>query len=277
MKSAFVLTTICLLISGCLPDPLPVNDVPTPAKTIVIGSQNLPDEFLVISVSENFTALEGGRQSDLDSLVQDFLIDSLAMFINVLGERYLMNYDSVSGIYFADDIPNISGAAYTLSTSNPFNDRPTTATTINMPFIGFDSLSLSIERTPFDTLMYVDMRIDDPLGPNWYMMNVQTFGDEYNIGDRPFTELLSDENFDGELFQYSFKVFFKDYSQGDTVLVSMTNINKGYYDFLQLRNDQRYLLLDGLGEPINYPTNVQNGLGYFHMHIPDARLLIPTE
>ena len=274
IRAGFIISLL-ISLSACLPEPLEVDNVPIPERTIVIGSQDIPGEFLAVSVSRNFTALDGGPQSDFDSLVQDLLIDSLNLFIDVQGVRYSLDFSPVRGLYLGSDVPEIPGEIYTLSTNNPFNDALTSASTELMPFIGFDSLRLTIEETPFDTLMHIDLRIGDPPGPNWYMINVQTFNDEYSLEDRPFTEVISDEDFDGQLYDYGFKVFFNDYGKGDTVLVSMANIEKEYYDFLQLRFDQRYLLLDGLGEPITYPTNVLNGLGYFHLHIPDVRLITP--
>lgn len=273
IRSINHITFSCILLVSCLPDPLPVDNVPVPEKTVVIGSQNIPDEFLAISLTQNFNALEGGTENEIDSLIQALAIDDLTITIEVAGENYAL-INAQFGIYLGTDIPEIPGEFYTLNFDNPFNQKPVVATSQLLPSVGFDTLGVRLEETPFDTLVNVDLTFTDPPGPNWYMFNVQLFNEEYDIQDIPFTELLEDSEFDGQTLDYSFRVFFRDYVDGDSIFVSMANINKEYYDFLELRNDQRFLLLDGLGEPINYPTNVENGLGFFHLHIPDVRVFV---
>lgn len=264
---------LLLLITGCLPDPLPIDNVPFTEQTVVVGSQNIPGEFLVISVTENFNALEGGTRGDIDSLLLGLLIDSLELSIEVGGTDYSLT-NVQAGLYIGTGIPKILSEFYTLSFTNPFNNQPVEATSQLLPFVGFDTVSVSIEETPFDTLVNVSMRIDDEAGPNWYLVNVQLFGEEYEIDDRPYTQLIEDSSFDGEIYEYEFPVIFRDYEEGDSVFVSMSNISEEYYNFLQLRSDQRFQFLGGLGEPVTYPSNIENGLGYFHLHVPDVRLFL---
>ena len=263
-----------IAVSSCLPDPLEVEGIPQPETTVVVGSQNLPNEFLVVSLTENFNALEGGPETDIEVLLEELLIDGIEMTVETGGENYILD-NPLPGIYTGNNVPEIPGAFYTLNFQNPFNGEAATATTQLLPFVGFDEVAIRLERTQFDTLINVDLRIDDPQGPNWYMINVQQFNDNFDIQERPFTELLEDSEFDGTLHDHSFTVFFRDYEPGDTVLVSMANIDEEYYRFLDLRNESRFLLLDGIGEPINYPSNVENGLGFFNLHLPDIRFFLP--
>lgn len=262
-----------VILSACLPDPLPVDNVPIPENTVVIGSQNLPEQFLAIAITKNFNALDGGREDDYEVLIRSLLIDSLDISIEVMNESYdLINVDS--GLYVGTDVPELPGEIYTLSFENPFNERPVEASAELMPYVGFDSLEVFIERSEFDTIVNVSLRLQDPPGPNWYMSNVQLINEDFSFNVNPFTELFTDEGFDGELLNYDYRVFFRDYAPGDTVLVTLANISQDYYDFLDLRGTRRPFV-GSLGEPINYPANVDNGLGYFHMHIPDARVFLP--
>ena len=262
------------VVSSCLPDPLEVKGIPHPAPTVVVGSQDFPGEFLVVSLTENFNALEGGPDTDIELLLEDLLLDGIEVSVATGGESYALD-NPRPGIYVGANVPAIPGTDYTLLFQNPFNQQPVTASTQLLPFIGFDTVSIWLERTQFDTLINVDLRIDDPVGANWYMVNVQQFNDDFDIQELPFTELIKDSEFDGELHDHSFTVFFRDYEPGDTVLVSMANISEGYYEFLTLRNDQRFFLIDEIAEPIHYPSNVENGLGFFNMNIPDIRFFLP--
>lgn len=259
--------------TGCVPDPLPVKNVPIPESTVVIGSQVLPEQFLTVAITENFNALDGGREDDYAELFLTLVIDSLDINVEVLDESYVL--DNVApGIYTGVDVPQLPGELYTLSFVNPFNDDMAYATAELQEFVGFDSLDIFIEETEFDTLVNVGMKLQDPPGPNWYMSTVQLINEEFDVNVNPFTELFTDEGHDGELFKYEYRVFFRDYVEGDTVLVSVANISQEYYEFLDLRGTRRPFV-GSLGEPINYPTNVENGLGYFHMHIPDVQVFLP--
>ena len=274
MRKVFWCCMILFIFSGCEPDPLPVDGVPLPEKTVVIGSQNLPAEFMAISVTENFNALDGGTQDDFEELVQELLLNGLDVSVEVADTAYTLTEIDETGVYVGSDVPQITGEIYTLNFVNPFNEEPVIASAELLPSIGFDSVNIYIEETPFDTLVNVVMRIEDPPGPNWYMMNVQLINEDFDFNTSPFTELLIDSIAEGSVIDYEFRVFFRDYSRGDTVLVSMANISEDYYNFLDLRGTRRGFV-GSLGEPITFPSNVDNGLGYFHLHIPDVRVFLP--
>jgi hypothetical protein len=83
---------------------------------------------------------------------------------------------------------------------------------------------------------------------------------------------LTDENFNEQLYSEDFRVFPTDFSEGDTVAVYLSNIREEYYNFIKLRVDNRFSFVEFLGEPINYPTNVEGGKGFFNLYLPDIRL-----
>jgi hypothetical protein len=58
----------------------------------------------------------------------------------------------------------------------------------------------------------------------------------------------------------------------DTIGVSVSNISQGYYEFLDLYGRAGSPLTQITGEPIDYPTNVTNGYGYFTTHVPDLHV-----
>ncbi|MEP2024561.1 MAG: DUF4249 family protein [Reichenbachiella sp.] len=274
MRIGFLhIISLLIVLSACLPDPLSVDDVPIPENTVVVGSQNLPEQFLAIAITKNFNALDGGREDDYEELVSSLLIDSLDVTIEVLGESYELDNIEL-GLYVGTDIPQLPGETYSLSFENPFNQNPVRASAAMLPFVGFDSVGIFVEINEFDSIVNVSMKLQDPPGPNWYMSNVQLINEEFSVNVNPFTELFTDAGQDGELINYDYRVFFRDYAPGDTVLVTLANISQEYYDFLDLRGTRRPFA-GSLGEPINYPANIENGLGYFHMHIPDVRIFLP--
>ena len=47
-----------------------------------------------------------------------------------------------------------------------------------------------------------------------------------------------------------------------------------YYDFIDLRIDNRFSFVEYLSEPVNYPSNVVGGKGFFNLYIPDVETFI---
>jgi hypothetical protein len=88
-----------------------------------------------------------------------------------------------------------------------------------------------------------------------------------------FVHLTDDTDFDGNVYQDSFKTLFRSFSSGDSISVMLSSVNEDYYKFLKLRND-RFRFSEFSSEPFNYPTNVQGGYGFFNLYVPDARVFV---
>ena len=58
-------------------------------------------------------------------------------------------------------------------------------------------------------------------------------------------------------------------SAGDTLVVQVCRVDGGYYKYLQAYKRTGYLINQLTGEPINLPTNVQTGYGYFALCKPN--------
>ena len=86
--------------------------------------------------------------------------------------------------------------------------------------------------------------------------------------------MIEDDDFNGETHQETFRVFPRDFIPGDTIAVSLSNISKEYYDFMKLRIDNRYSFVEYLSEPVNYPTNVEGGKGFFNLYVPDVEFFV---
>ena len=90
-----------------------------------------------------------------------------------------------------------------------------------------------------------------------------------------YTRLVSDDDFNGnETISETFNTVWQDYEKGDTVMVSIANISKEYSDFIQQRLDNRVGLIEFASEPINYPSNVVGGRGFFNIYTPDIRFFV---
>jgi hypothetical protein len=181
-------------------------------------------------------------------------------------------------VYGGVFIPFEENATYMLNVKSASLGE-VSASTVVKPRISFDDIDAELYFNGFnDTLAQVTHKIIDPRGSNWYMLNVQEVEREdlveNIINPRAFTRLFDDRDFDGHAYGEMFRVVPRDYSPGDTIAVSLSNISPEYYDFVKLRLDNRFSFVEFLGEPINYPSNVKGGKGFFNLYIPDFRFFV---
>ena len=97
------------------------------------------------------------------------------------------------------------------------------------------------------------------------------------LNPRDFIKLIDDDTFNGQTYGETFLVVPREFSPGDTLAVYLSNISKEYRDFIQLRLDNRFSFVEYISEPVNYPSNVVGGKGFFNLYIPDIRFVILEE
>ncbi|HTE32744.1 MAG TPA: DUF4249 domain-containing protein [Chryseolinea sp.] len=276
LKIRYGMVMLMVALSSCLPDPLPVNNLPELEPKIVVSSQITPEEGLMVLITKSIGALDAGRESDAVALLEQIVIDDATVTLEHDGQVHtLVNLGS--GLYGGLSLNLVAGGTYTLHVVSDSLGEVTAVSQVKEQ-VPFQSATASVYATGYDSLASIDYSLNDPIGKNYYMVNVQRFSrtrqlSEY-LNPRIFTRLTDDTAFDGTYFEEEFKVIFQDFSVGDTVAVFLSNINEDYYTFLQLRNDNRYNFADFASEPINYPTNVEGGYGFFNLHVPDVRLFV---
>lgn len=271
-----LLLLILSVLGGCIPDPLDVDNVPSLQPKIVIGSQVIPGQGLMIYVTRSIGALEASWGSELAPLLQQIAIDDALVTLSY-DDRVDTLINQAFGVYVGASDAVVAGKSYTLRVKSPqWGEVQATALAPQQVF--FQSVESSLYLTGYDSLARIRYSLLDPPEPNWYMINVQKISattpvDRY-LNPRVFTRLVQDTAFNGQQFQEEFNVIFQNYTEGDSVLVTMSNISPEYFHYLWLRNDSRYSLAGFASEPLNFPTNVQGGYGYFNLHIPDVRVFV---
>ncbi len=270
----FSLAVISLLFYSCLPDPLEVKGVPVIKPQIVVSSQILTDQSLVVLLTRSFGALDASDDSDPQQLLNQIAInDAQVTITGPQGTDTLSFIDS--GVYGGLTNSLEAGAIYTLYVNSPTMGEVRASTRVK-PKVNFNEIEAELFFNGFDdTLAQITHRFQDVPGKNYYMLNVQRFRqqnlEEQLLNPRAFIRLLSDDAFDGELYSENFRVFPTDFSEGDTIAVYLSNISEEYYRFIKLRVDNRFSFVEFLGEPINYPSNVEGGKGFFNLYLPDIR------
>jgi len=270
------MTTVCV---GCIPDPLDVHGVPELEQKIVVSSQMVSGQAVAILLTKSFGALDANDDSDPAALLNQIVISDADVRIEGNGQSYPLTHIG-SGLYGIVTLPLVEGESYTLFV-NSSTAGSVKATTIVKPLVRFEDVDAEMYITGRDTLADISYTFNDSNGNNWYMLNAQHVTrenyEERILNPRVTTKMLDDIDFEGGEKSDNFKILFDEVAPGDTLAVMLSNIDKDYYDFMKLREDTRFGLAAALGEPINYPTNVEGGLGFFNLHIPDIRVFTIEE
>jgi len=283
VKSIFfvLLLAICIL-HGCTPKPLLI-DVEQIEPKIVVASQIIPGQAMFIGLTRSFGALE--MNADSDSVSNEFL-DKLLLDHALVTVSYMDQTDTLykleKGIYVSVLTPQYHHEEYRLYVYDSTDGSEVFAMTTMLPQVGFDSVYPYIEKNGDDTIVYLHYSFTDPPEENWYMVNYYKNQDNdtaagfdlnnyFNRGDNVLihTDVLSDKTFESQYYEATIALYGA--AATDSIAVTMSNISEDYYKFLDLRNKSQNWFAEVTNEPINYPTNVIGGLGFFNTHFPDVR------
>ncbi|MGQ0827279.1 MAG: DUF4249 family protein [Bacteroidota bacterium] len=285
IQRTFLFILIILLIGGCIPDPIDIDVSPSEPR-LVVSSYIIPQKIMTVLLTKSFSPLE--PLSNQDSISQDE-IDKILVSNAFVTVAYNNRVDTLkmltAGIYVSTNTLLLDYGTYTLYAYDPSTGLSIIAVTNLLPQVKFDTLYPSIVKNPGDTVVSINYEISDNLNEeNYYVGNFilkqpskganldisSYFGSGSNKILSVF-DLLNDASFtDGKLIKTM--VISPLVKSSDTVAVELANISKGYYEFLTAYKRSSKLMNQLTGEPINYPSNVQNGYGYFNAHYPDGKI-----
>jgi membrane-bound metal-dependent hydrolase YbcI (DUF457 family) len=273
----FLLTiVIAVFASSCIPTPLPIDDIAKLQPKVVVSSQMLPGGVLVILITKSVSALEAGWGSNPEDVLSKAAISDAEVTISV-GDAIVALPNLGDGLYGNINLDLQPNRDYMLKVKTPELGEVYSITQMK-PFVPFRSVQATLFKSQFDSVANVSYSLQDLPGLNWYMVNVQKFSQTQQItsllNPRVFTHLRSDSAVEGKILEEEFKVLFRRFKVGDTVAVTMASISQEYYQFLKTRFDRRYSAGAFATEPLNFKSNVNGGLGYFNLFLPDARLFV---
>jgi hypothetical protein len=237
-----------------------------------------------VGLSTSFSALSNSTQNDTVSpeflsnlLVKDALVT--VSYSNKIDTLFMVT----PGIYSSVSTLQQDYGFYTLFARDPSTNEEIKASSVLLPKVKFDTIFPIINKSFLDSIVSIKYEFTDiPSQDNWYVVNYylkQSVGGGFNISNyfnkgasKILSEfdLLSDKTFSQG--KYSAETFLYKVRRTDTIAASISNISEGYYQFLTAYKRSGSIFNMISGEPINYPTNVNNGYGYFNTHYPDVKI-----
>ncbi|MBO6792897.1 MAG: DUF4249 family protein [Balneolaceae bacterium] len=279
-----------LTITACLPQNLPISVQPDDSK-VAVASLVGPEEIMLVSLSKSFSALSA---EDINDISEDFaerlLLDRALVTLNYQGiTDTLETIGDIKGLYASqleifEDYQLMELTVFDSTTSSRIS-----AQSVLQPAVEIDSIAINRIDSVFTSFIEVEMAFDDPPNiDNYYVLHIYQFtppdttsrdsttsnslffqNNNFLIFERIFTDRGAD---DAGRIRRSDQIIFT--SQVDSALVVLTNIEEGYYNFLEARGRSGSFISSIANEPVNHPTNVDNGVGYFSAHQPRATLVI---
>lgn len=282
------LTALGILAFGCDLVDLPIEVEPAPSQ-LVVSSVMGPNQTLLVTVSRSFSALSA---TDVDSLSSDFigrlLVDSAGVFLGHGGRS-----DTLSHLF---DMPGLYGGVFPelepyqqldLTVLDSLTGETVSATTALLPPVELEMVSLTEEiDTQGDTTTVLAYRFVDPPGESYYVLHAYKLpasgvldslfiNDEVNPALRNDDEelvfyetLITDQAFADAVIADTVRIPF--FAVNESVAVSLAHISEGYFRFLDARRRTGGLISSLANEPVNHPSNVIGGLGFFSAHQPRA-------
>ncbi len=297
MKNIICFISIILLnlFIGCRPKPLIIT-LPEDPPQVVVFSQLIPDATITVLLTKTISALkfsEDEGDSLSNDLINTLLVSDAEVTVSYDGKVEEL-FELAPGVYSSLGTPTIAGIDYTLRIET-VEGEIITSTNRMLEQVGFhEVMPRLVSETRGgtgrrDTSIRLNYKFEDAPEENWYMINVYKrnngqidttnidINDFFNQGSNIETQtvLLPDFIFDEQIVEGSFEM--EDVSTQDSIVVTLSNINEDYYDFLKLRNSSGNFLSSITREPISYPTNVEGGLGFFNTHFPDVQFFDLTE
>lgn len=280
---SFVVKTFIFFVlisfTFCTPKPIDINLKPFEQK-LVVASQIIPGKIMIVSLTRSFSALSSATQNDTvpKNFLDSLLVKNALVTVSYSGKTDTL-FMATPGVYYSLNTLQNSYDVYTLYVKDRETGQEVTAVTTLLPQVKFDTITPVIIKNPSDTTVKIKYAFTDPPGvSNWYVVNYYKkvtdtsgidIGNYFVKGNQNvFFELFSDKTFEKSTFERELEL---PVSRKDTIAVIVSNISEGYFQFLTAFKRTASFVNQLTGEPINYPSNVNGGYGYFTAHYPDVR------
>lgn len=287
LKFFYLCISLLLIQSACVLNPKPLDiEIPEPPQRLVISSFAIPPQEMAVTLTRTFSALLGEDSVNLDdpNVANLLFVDSALVTITYAGRTDTL-YKLAPSVYGSLTVEQRYREPYLLRAKDYTTGQEVAAETTILPPVSLDTVFpvLTILKGFNDTLHTFQYQFrDEPGQENYYLAtytNINTLADQFgNLGSSLFNfnaqqfHVFADKT-SGDGQAISFKPDFAG-ERGDTLAVALSNIPKGYYEFLAAYKRSGNLFSQLIGEPINLPSNVVGGYGYFAMIRPRIKFVV---
>lgn len=278
MKLLPALLPLVLLFS-CQPKPLEI-EVKQSAPQLTLSSAT-PDEHTVLvsaGYSINSMVSLGDTVNGGKGLPDDMLLEEGVVTLAAEGRTPDTLYPVASGLYANRNLQLEKNASYTLTVYDRRKGVSGMASTPYFPLPAIDSLVPEVTRRKGDTGVILHIKLPEAGADDFYFVSYNTAAAERELHRSPYAlaatlaafspkqlTLLSTADVKNGCIRRVIPLSCKG---TDTLLVHTGKIDKAYFDYLTAYKKSGSLINQLTGEPINLPSNVVSGLGFFSLSTP---------
>jgi hypothetical protein len=285
----FILICAAVMAMNSCTKPLPITIPQAPGK-LCIASQLIPNQFILVTVSKSFTSLYSTNNDTSSSVNLDFLVSRARVTVSYANKIDTL-FAVAPGIYSSINTLISAGTIYTLNVFDSASNQSVSAITeMEKPTVLDDLKVKRIEIQSDSTIdttfsFHYSIKDTDPARDNYYFVSVS----KANVGNtisNPSSlfniasssnvlKLVSDASATNGFITDSLTGLdvISKFSPSDTVLFMVSSISKDYFKYLTAFKKSNSIFNQITGEPINYPSNIQNGYGFFTAHVPSLRII----
>jgi hypothetical protein len=282
MNSTKLLSAIALfsLLTSCRPKPLNI-EVPQKDHKLVVSASCISASTVLVAAAYSVTSLRNLEDTSQgnDPVPQDLLADSAVVTIAGAGQLPDTLLQLSPGLYGSSTLHLQAGTRYTLTVVDRKKNAAATATTIYMPKAEIESITPEIIKNAADTVVKLHIRIKNVQPGDRYFMSYNTLAQAREVIAQTLVSLQSFSPKRIELFEEGVsggtitKTLTLEAMPADTLVVHVGRVDEQYYKYLSAYKRTGYLINQVTGEPINLPSNLSDGYGYFALYSPERRVL----
>ncbi len=278
-----LLMIILSQLLSCKPEALDVDMPQAPEKPAVAAQYGI-DGIMGLVLSRTFDAGKQIYRADSNGIDYDstLLLSGADVEISGEGRRFMME-ELDPGIYASTEAFFEDRALYTLQVKCK-DGKSISAQSRKMPKVSFNDISIGLNEN--NKLVKINYSFNDIIdAESYYVVNYISGNQQQKIPEKPDPEFIAkrilEQNASYDLIDESmFKegVFTGEKTinrptNSDSIGVALTHISKDYYHYLQAQKKAGTLFNQIRAEVINFPSNIQNGYGFFELNEPDFRIM----
>ncbi len=276
MKQAYYILFILIAgLSSCDPKPIDLEIQMEKPRIIISPLFNSENEIGIL-VTRSFSSL-ASVQNPFD-LVYGSRINSARVSIENDGRAY--NLAGVSPVYLSGDIGFRPYSEYRVIVIDTLTGEKAEASTVMLPQVKPHAIDLQRSDKAADTAVTLTLDIQDDASVKRYYLVTFNLNEEVRgkSGQKPLSgKSLYDviEIFDNSAAANGHLTYEKTYRQNivgfggnDSVIVEVSEVSGEYYNYLSIYKKSGSVINQLTGEPINMPSNVRGGAGFFFLTYP---------
>jgi hypothetical protein len=246
---------------------------------IVISPLFNNESSLGVLVTKSFSSLVSPQQDPLSLFYGSRIGHGRICIAN---EGMTHELTGISPVFFSEDIQLRPYSLYSLTVLDSQTGEFVKATTTMLPRVKLNDIAMNMVRRDKDTSLKVTVRLyDDRSAKRYYLvtfkLNEQDPLPPKHTFARPslYSQIELFDNSkasDGQLaFEKTYNSSLISFDGRDSVVVEISEVSEAYYNYLVIYKKTASLINQLTGEPINLPSNVEGGTGFFFLLNPDYR------